>query len=293
MIIPNYQILEKLAETEQSIVLKAYNKKHPDRLLVLKVLKTVAATDRKLAQLTQRIEHLRVLNDPLIITPIRLSAQDDCFITQEYFDGVSLDKLKEAGSRFPLGDFFTISCKIAQALHRVHEAGILHGGIKPHNILVNPDTLDIRLIDFISSLDVREVSHFIYDPNFVKGTLSYTSPEQTGRINHRVVFSSDLYSLGVIFYEMLTGRLPFFSNDPLQLIHYHLAEEAPGVADLNPDIPSRSGQNSCQIAAEDVRKAIRERPGTPRRSGTMPRRIFLHGGDTRFCPGKPHLFPED
>jgi predicted ATPase len=178
------------------------------------------------------------LDEPLVITPISFSEKGDvCFITQDYFDGVTLDKLTGAHSRISLNDFFTIGCRLAQALEKVHDAGIIHGGIKPHNILVGVSTLDIRLIDFFSTIDVRDVSHFIYDRSFVRDTLAYTSPEQTGRINHRVVFSSDLYSLGVVFYEMLTGRLPFFSEDPLELIHAHLAKEAPKVHELNPNIP--------------------------------------------------------
>jgi predicted ATPase len=104
-------------------------------------------------------------------------------------------------------------------------------------MLVTPGTLDFRLIDFISALDVRDVSHFIYDHCFVRGTLAYTSPEQTGRISNRVVFPSDLYSLGIVFYEMLAGRLPYYSDDPLELIHSHLAKEAPGVHELNSAIP--------------------------------------------------------
>ena len=126
---------------------------------------------------------------------------------------------------------------MVQALDKVHEAGIIHGGIKPHNILVNPETLEIRLIDFLSTLDVREVSHFIYDRTFIKDTLSYTSPEQTGRINHRVVFSSDMYSMGIVFYELLTGQTPFASDDPLEVIHSHLAEEAPQASQIREDIP--------------------------------------------------------
>ena len=126
---------------------------------------------------------------------------------------------------------------MAEALNKIHEAGIIHGGIKPHNILVNPVSLEIRLIDFIGAVDVRDVSHFIYDRSFIKHTLDYTSPEQTGRINHRVGFSSDLYSLGVVFFEMLTYLLSFTSDAHLELIHSHLAVEAPEVHKLNPDVP--------------------------------------------------------
>ncbi|MBI4286003.1 MAG: AAA family ATPase [Chloroflexi bacterium] len=235
--IPSYEIVGKISEGPQTTIYKAYHKKNPDRVLVLKVLKAAFLSERKKSQFRQKIEHLRVLDCPLAITPITFEAKDGTYFTaQDYFDGVTLDTLKER-KRISLHDFFTIACSLAQTLDKVHEAGIIHGGIKPHNILVNPDTLETRMIDFISAIDIRDVSHFIYDQSFVRGTLAYTSPEQTGRISHRVGFSSDLYSLGIVFYELLTDRLPFLSDDPLELIHSHLAEEAPKVHELNTDIP--------------------------------------------------------
>lgn len=238
MMITNYEILEKIAEAPAAAVYKAYHKKNPDRPLVLKILKSISLSEYKQAHFQQKIEHLKVLNDPLVITPVSFGLKDGvCFITQDYFDGVTLDHLREAHARVSLSDFLTIACRLAKALDKVHEAGIIHGSIKPHNVLLHLGTLDVRLIDFISALDVRDVSHFIYDRTFVRETLAYTSPEQTGRINHRVVFSSDLYSLGIVFYELLTGRLPFSSDDPLELIHAHLAKEAPRAHEVNPNVP--------------------------------------------------------
>jgi len=238
MVITNYEIVEKVAEAPHAAIYKAYHKRNRDRLLALKILKSVTVSEYKQAQFSQKIEHLKVLDDPLVIVPRSFGAKDSvCFITQDWFDGITLDHLREAHSRLSLNDFLTIACRLARALDKVHEAGIIHGGVKPHNVLYDPATLDVRLIDFISAVDVRDVSHFIYDRVFVRETLSYTSPEQTGRINHRVVFSSDLYSLGIVFYELLTGRLPFQSDDPLELIHSHLAKEAPRVHELNPNIP--------------------------------------------------------
>lgn len=237
-IIPNYDIAEKLGEGPQSIVYKAFHKKNPNRPLMLKILKAASLSENQKAHFRQKIEHLKVLHDPLLITPLSFEVKDGVyFITQDYFEGITLDEWAKTQDRITLDDFFNIACKLSEAIDKVHEAGIIHGGVKPHNILVKRDTLDIRLIDFITPLDVRDVSHFIYDRSFVEGTLAYTSPEQTGRINHRVDFSTDLYSMGITFYELLTGRLPFFSTDPLELIHSHLAEEAPPIHELNPEIP--------------------------------------------------------
>ncbi len=115
--------------------------------------------------------------------------------------------------RISLKDFFTMGIGLARILDKVHDTGIIHGGIKPHNILVD-DKLNIRLIDFITAIDVRDVSHFIYDRSFIRETLAYTSPEQTGRINHQVSFSSDLYSLGIVFYECSPVNSPSHPRIP-------------------------------------------------------------------------------
>jgi predicted ATPase/two-component sensor histidine kinase len=234
----DYNILEKIAESKKALVYKALHKDHPDRLLVLKIFKGAYLSDRKQSRILQKIEHLKILSSPLAITPDFFEVREGlCFIVQPYFDGVTLDKLTEPGHVMALADFFTIACSLALVLDAVHKAGLIHGGVKPHNILVVPDTLEMRLTDFISALDASDSSHFIYEPYFVQQTLPYTSPEQTGRISHRVTFASDLYSLGVIMYELLTGCLPFASNDPLELIHAHLAREAPEVKELNASIP--------------------------------------------------------
>ncbi|MBI4402569.1 MAG: AAA family ATPase [Deltaproteobacteria bacterium] len=234
MQIANYEIIDKIAETPQSAVYKACHKKNPNGVLVLKILKAFNLNDD--TQVIQKIEHLRVLEHPLIITPLFFDVKNGVpFIIQNFYDGVPLNKLM--ASQVSLSDFFTIACRLASALDIVHESGIIHGGIKPNNILVDLKTLELKLIDFISAVDVRNISHFIYEPSFVRNTLAYTSPEQTGRINHRVVFSSDLYSLGVLFYELLTGHLPFSFDDPLELIHSHLAREAQNVHEVNPNVP--------------------------------------------------------
>ncbi len=234
----DYDILEKIAENKKAVVYKAVHKDSPARLLVLKLFKAAYLSNHKISRIRQRIEHLKVLSTPLAVIPDYFEVRDGfCFITQAYFAGVTLDSLTGPGRPMALPVFFTIACSMARVLDAVHTAGIIHGGVKPHNILVAPDTLDLRLIDFISVLDASDSSHFIYEPYFVQQTLPYTSPEQTGRISHTVTHATDLYSLGVILYELLTGHLPFSSSDPLELIHAHLAREAPEVRKLVATIP--------------------------------------------------------
>ncbi len=290
-VIADYEIIEELGDSQQATIYKVCQKQNPARLLALKVLKTTFLSDNKMAHFRQKIEQLKVLNDPMVITPRSFDEKDKlCFLTQDYFEGISLDKLTKARS-LSLQEFFTVACGLARALDKIHEAGIIHGGIKPHNVLINPGTLDIRLIDFISAFDVRDVSHFIYDPSFVRETLSYTSPEQTGRINHRVVFSSDMYSLGIIFYELLTGRLPFSSDDPLKIIHSHLAEEAPEVHQLNPDVPVALSKIVAKLMVKEPEKRYQSSNGLLADLVRCRDEYLATGTITEFPLEKSRLYP--
>jgi len=249
----NYIVTEKLGESLQAVVFKGYHKHVPDQPLIIKLLKQLSSWEDQSRHLRQKIERLKVLHDPRVTTPLALESYGgQQFIVQPWFAGQPLNSWAKQQDKLDLNDFFTLACTLADTLQAVHDAGITHGGIKPHNILLQPGTLILRLTDFITPLDIRDVSHFIYDPEFVRHTLAYTSPEQTGRINYRVDYSTDLYSLGIVFYELLTGKLPFFSSDPLELIHSHLAEEAPKVNQLKPEIP--------QALADIVAKLIIKQP---------------------------------
>jgi len=249
----NYTLVEKLGESLQALVYKGFHKHVPEYPLVIKCLKLLSSWEDQSRHLRQKIERLKVLHDPRVCTPLTLESTDEHhFIVQPWFSGLPLNQWAGQQAKIRLEDFFTLACALTDTLQIVHAAGITHGGIKPHNILVQSGTLSIRLTDFITPLDIRDVSHFIYDPEFVRNTLAYTSPEQTGRINYRVDFSTDLYSLGIVFYELLTGRLPFFSRDPLELIHSHLAEEAAKADDIDPEIP--------HVLAEIIAKLTLKQP---------------------------------
>ncbi|OAI16313.1 phytochrome sensor protein [Methylomonas lenta] len=258
----NYVINEKLGESLQALVYKGYHAHVPDYPVVIKCLKLLSSWEDQSRHLRQKVERLKVLHNPRVSTPLALESCDDHhFIVQPWFAGHTLNHWANLQDTVKITDFFTIACALAETLQSVHEAGITHGGIKPHNILLQADNLNLRLTDFITPLDIRDVSHFIYDPEFVRNTLAYTSPEQTGRINYRVDFSTDLYSLGIVFFELLTGRLPFFSKDPLELIHSHLAEEAEKIDNLNPDIPHTLANIIAKLLVKQPEKRYQSAAG--------------------------------
>lgn len=130
-----------------------------------------------------------------------------------------------------------IAISLSEVVADVHRHRIIHKDIKPANVVVNFQPLRVKLIDFgIATSLVQEAAQEVW-PDELEGTLAYLSPEQTGRMNRPIDVRSDLYSLGVTFYELFTGGLPFRATDALELVHSHIARVpvAPHVA--LPSIP--------------------------------------------------------
>jgi PAS domain S-box-containing protein len=122
--------------------------------------------------------------------------------------------------------FLRFAVGTAAALRGLHEKALIHKDVKPANILVNTATGQARLMGFgIASRFPRE-RQSPEPPEFIAGTLAYMAPEQTGRMNRSIDSRSDLYALGVTFYEMVTGTLPFTASDPMELVHSHIARQA-------------------------------------------------------------------
>ena len=124
-------------------------------------------------------------------------------------------------------EFLEIAIALCNILDVLYRERIIHKDIKPANILINPETKQVKLIDFsIASLLPRETQTLV-NPNVLEGTLAYISSEQTGRMNRGIDYRTDFYSLGMTFYELLTGELPFQSNDQMELVHSHIAKLPP------------------------------------------------------------------
>jgi PAS domain S-box-containing protein len=135
--------------------------------------------------------------------------------------GEPLDHL--LGPPLEVGRFLRLAVALSGALGRLHQRGLIHKDIKPANIVVNSATDRVWLTGFgIASRFPREHKS-PEPPEFIAGTLPYMAPEQTGRMNRSIDSRSDLYSLGVTFYEMLTGTLPFVAADPMEWVHCHVA----------------------------------------------------------------------
>src|SRR5262250_2550998 len=149
--------------------------------------------------------------------------------------GEPLDRL--LGAPMEMGRFLGLAIGIARSLGRLHQRGLVHKDIKPANILVDGAAGDVRLTGFgIASRSPRE-RQSPHPPETIAGTLAYMAPEQTGRMNRSIDSRSDLYALGVTFYQMITGVLPFTAADPMEWVHCHLARRPVPPAERLKEIP--------------------------------------------------------
>ena len=219
-----YRINEKLAKSSNCIVYRGI-RETDDRSVVLKVFNKLYPSPENIAAFKREHGILRSLNLPRVVKAYALQKeQQHWFMVLEDFGGDSLTNLGLAGN-LELVKFLKLAIAITKALGSIHTAQIIHKDINPANILYNPDNKKVKLIDFgISSTLSRENPSFS-NLNILEGTLAYISPEQTGRMNRALDYRSDFYSLGVTFYELLTGKLPFEVEDALELVHCHIAKQ--------------------------------------------------------------------
>jgi PAS domain S-box-containing protein len=137
--------------------------------------------------------------------------------------GAPLDRL--LGRPLEVSHFLHIAIPLAGAIRRVHERGLIHKDIKPANILVDAASGGVWLTGFGIASRLPREHQAPAPPEVIAGTLAYMAPEQTGRMNRSVDSRSDLYALGITFYEMLTGTLPFTAADPMEWVHCHIARQ--------------------------------------------------------------------
>ena len=205
--------------------------------VIIKTLKSEYPTIEQISQLRHEYKILQSLEIKGIIKPLALeSYQNGLALILSDFGGEPLKNFINA-QKFELSQFLQIAIQLSSTLAQLHQNNILHKDIKPHNILFNAKTGNVEIIDFSISSRLSSENQTANNPNLLEGTLAYMSPEQTGRMNRSIDYRTDFYSLGVTFYETLTGQLPFQTTDPLELVHCHIAKTPASLKEINPQIP--------------------------------------------------------
>jgi serine/threonine protein kinase len=184
--------------------------------------------------------------------------------------GTPLDRL--LGRPLEVSHFLRIAIPLTRALRQVHERGLIHKDIKPANILADEASACVRLTGFGIASRLPRERQAPRPPEVIAGTLAYMAPEQTGRMNRSVDSRSDLYALGITFYEMLTGTLPFTASDPMEWVHCHIAQQPtppdarvtsiPGpLSAIAMKLLAKTGEERYQLAAgveADLRRCLAE-----------------------------------
>ncbi|GAA6617798.1 AAA family ATPase [Scytonema sp. NUACC26] len=247
VVVPGYRITQEIYSGSKTLVYRGVREE--DRQpIAIKFMRNEYPTLLEIAQFRNQYTITKNLNCTGIVKSYSLESYRNSYaLILEDFGAISLKdyltNVENTGgvlsqSTMSLQEFFPIASAITSALAELHSHCIIHKDIKPANILINPTTFEVKVTDFsIASRLPKEIQQ-LTNPNFLEGTLAYISPEQTGRMNRGINYRSDFYSLGITFFELLTGQLPFTTTDPMELVYCHIAKLPPKASDVNSSIPS-------------------------------------------------------
>lgn len=230
----SYNVVRILHETERVLVCRAVTKK--DKMpVVLKMLKRSRQQQRDVERFRNAFKIGSLINDSVIKT-LALE-QDPQGLILAFADNQSLSLDEYYSETMDLKKFLTLAVKIADAVARLHRQGVVHCDLKPQNILIHPQTGEVKLMDLELAVYLPREQQIMPNPWLMEGSLPYMSPEQTGKTNHAIDTRSDLYSLGITFYQMWLGRLPFQAEDPLGWIYNHLTATPASLFNIKPQTP--------------------------------------------------------
>jgi len=219
--LPGYEIDKKLHESSHTVVYSG-SRIEGDLPVVIKVSADEFPSSEEIKRFRRELELGAMVagNRTIHYHGIEPYKHGLALIT-EHFGAVGLGEVIPTSGMDTIR-FLAIAIQLAEGLAAIHGHGLIHRDIKPGNIVICPESGEVKYIDFGHSTPMDETG--AEDPReYLQGTLAYMSPEQTGRMNRPVDYRTDFYSLGATFYQMLTGRLPFHYEDTLEMVHAHIA----------------------------------------------------------------------
>ncbi len=233
-----YQILEKIGSGGMAVVYRAMcHSLH--RFVAVKVLKPEFKNDREIVAKFKNESHaVASLSHQNIVSVFDVGEENGIsYIVMEYIEGVTLKEYIKKKGILPWQEACGFACQICDAIEHAHRNNIIHNDIKPQNILITPEKT-AKVTDFGIARAVSDInSDTVIMSRSAIGSVYYMSPEQDkGRFTDE---RSDMYSIGIVFYEMLTGRVPFTGANHIEISLKKLDEEPVDVRIYNPDIPER------------------------------------------------------
>jgi serine/threonine protein kinase len=287
--VTNYQILEKIYESSKTLVYRGTTQ--PDNQpTILKILKKNYPSVSDLTRYKQEYEITSSLKVDNTIKSYDLQRHENSFVMfLEDFGGQSLDLLLSQCQLSP-EEFLTIAIQITEGLAAIHNANIIHKDINPSNIVYNRQTQKIKIIDFGIATHLSQEIQAFCSPYQLEGTLAYIAPEQTGRMNRKLDYRSDFYSLGVTFYELLTNKRPFETTDPMELVHCHIAQNPLPPHEITSDIPSAISNIVIKLLAKTPEERYQSAWGIKADLETCLNQLQSQGQILPFSLGKLDIF---
>ena len=229
-----------------------------NKSFVLKVLNEENVSSKRLADelnVSQNVQHpamRRVFDQTLY--------QNKSALVLEWFDGHPIADSYNTET-FTTKDFLSISREIMSCMLAIHSKNMAHLNLTSDHILFNPETKTVKIIGYGSSTECASNRRFISNQELIDMDLRCISPEQTCRLDRSIDFRSDFYSLGVIFYRLLTGVYPFESNNAYQLLHMHILDKEQSVRERNPNIPAAISNMVMMLMRKDAEQRYQSSKG--------------------------------
>jgi PAS domain S-box-containing protein len=255
IVLAGITIQDKIYESANSLVYRGIT---DDGLaIVIKMLKQDYPSPQELTRYRQEYQITRSLD---LEGVVKAYSQRDCQRTLvmllEDFGGESLEqwirKCPETFCPMPLATFLRLAIDLTDILGEIHAAHVIHKDINPGNIVLNLETGVVKIIDFGIATQFSRTNPTFKNLHILEGTVAYLSPEQTGRMNRSIDYRTDFYSLGVTFYELLTGHLPFPTTDLLELVHCQIARQPVPPHELNAAIPKPISEIVLKLMAKNA-----------------------------------------
>lgn len=231
-----YNIKEEIFRSDNSTILRG-TRASDNCPVVIKLLNREYPSTKELSIFIREYEIMKNINQSGIIKAYSIENYNNGFaIIMEDIGGESVARLMKS-IKPNIANKMSLTIKMIQSLIQLHKQNIIHKDVNPYNFIWNYETDEVKIIDFGISAQLTREAPQVINLNTIEGTLDYISPEQTGRINRPIDYRTDLYSLGITFYELFTGQLPFYGDDDLELVYCHIAKTPIPPIEINPEIP--------------------------------------------------------
>jgi PAS domain S-box-containing protein len=257
---------ETLRRDGEFILYRGHHPRHPDASAP-SILAMTPVSERPALASLRRMEHeysFKAELDPgWAVRPLALTSHEGrttLVLTDP--GGEPLDRL--LGTPMELTQCLRLAVGLSAALGQMQGRGLVHKDLKPANVLVNRASGDAWLTGFGIASRLPRERQSPAPPESIEGTLAYMAPEQTGRMNRSIDSRSDLYSLGVTLYQMLTGSLPFTASDPMEWVHCHIARKPEPLGERSEKVPSPVSQIIMKLLAKTAEERYQTAAGIER-----------------------------